>query len=109
MAIPRGVSRRLQVQLNTTAGAAHTGAAPTVVITKDGGVQTAATNAATHKGGGQWELVATAAEMTADEVSAQFSAAGVVPAVVTVYPDPAVVAAATTSGIPPARRRVTPL
>lgn len=87
MAIPRGVSRRVQVQLTTTALAAYTGAAPTVVVTKDGGAQVAATNAATHKGGGQWELVLTAAEMTADEVTAQFTAATVVPVVVSLYPE----------------------
>lgn len=87
MAIPKGVQRRVQVQLNDTTGAAYTGAAPTVKVTKDGGSQATATNAATHKGGGQWELVLTATEMNADEVTAQFSAGSVVTAAVTVYPE----------------------
>lgn len=87
MPVYKAATRRVYFQSLTTAGADNTATTPTIKVVKDGGAQAAATNAPSHLGTGQWMVVLTATEMTADEVSVNHSAAGCASGVVTIYPE----------------------
>jgi hypothetical protein len=52
---------------------------PVIYITKDGGAQAAATNAAVSEGGGQWSVVLTAAELNATTVGVMIVESGSAP------------------------------
>lgn len=76
---PRGVAvTAYKVQLTNSDGTPHTTGTPTVVITKDDGAQTPATNTPTHLGGGEWSLDLTASERDAKITSIQFSYASMI-------------------------------
>lgn len=64
---------------DATDGSLVTSGTPVIVITKDGGTQAAATNAAVHEGNGQWSLQLTATEMNATTVGVLITESGSAP------------------------------
>ena len=67
------------VLIDAADGSAVTSGTPTPFVTKDGGTQAAATNAAVHEGNGQWSLALTASEMDATSVGVLITETGSVP------------------------------
>lgn len=87
MPIYKNVARVVYFTSLTVAGAANTATVPTMTIVQNNGAQGSTTNVPTHKGGGQWALALTAAEMNAAEVAIGHSAAACVPGTLTIYPE----------------------
>lgn len=61
---------------DSTTGAPETGLTVTATISKDGAAPASTTNAVTEIGLGQYQIVLTATEMTANNIFLQFTAAG---------------------------------
>lgn len=73
----RGRSFDLTTQIvQISDGSDVTSGTVTVKVSKDGGAQATATNAATHLGGGQWKVTLTPAEMDAASVGVQIAESG---------------------------------